>query len=94
MKLQTHASQKDCKKIPGCFNRSKFERNILNFKMKKLICYLLIFFLSNYSLSYSIENERNLTENEKSLIENERQSIEHEGNLIESKRKLIENEWN
>ena len=28
--------------------------------MKKLICYLLIFFLSNYSLSYSIENERNL----------------------------------
>ena len=28
--------------------------------MKKLICYLLIFFLSNNSLSYSIENERNL----------------------------------
>tara|TARA_A100001011_G_scaffold103848_1_gene109803 strand:- start:353 stop:724 length:372 start_codon:yes stop_codon:yes gene_type:complete len=27
--------------------------------MKKLICYLLIFFLSNNSLSYSIENERN-----------------------------------
>ncbi len=28
--------------------------------MKKFICYLLIFFLSNNSLSYSIENERNL----------------------------------
>ena len=28
--------------------------------MKKLICYLLIFFLSNNSLSYSIDNERNL----------------------------------
>ena len=28
--------------------------------MKKLICYLLIFFLSNNSLSYSTENERNL----------------------------------
>ena len=28
--------------------------------MKKLFCYLLIFFLSNNSLSYSIENERNL----------------------------------
>lgn len=28
--------------------------------MKKLICYLLIFFLSYNSLSYSIENERNL----------------------------------
>tara|TARA_B100000401_G_scaffold269021_1_gene183367 strand:+ start:997 stop:1368 length:372 start_codon:yes stop_codon:yes gene_type:complete len=28
--------------------------------MKKLICYLLIFFLSNNSLSYSIENERDL----------------------------------
>ena len=28
--------------------------------MKKLICYLLIFLLSNNSLSYSIENERNL----------------------------------
>ena len=28
--------------------------------MKKLICYLLIFFLSNNTLSYSIENERNL----------------------------------
>ena len=28
--------------------------------MKKLICYLLIFFLSNNSLSYSIENEGDL----------------------------------
>ena len=28
--------------------------------MKKFICYLLIFFLSNNSLSYSTENERNL----------------------------------
>ena len=28
--------------------------------MKKLICYLLIFFLSNNSLSYSTDKERNL----------------------------------